>query len=149
MRALRLVCCVCVLFCCAEGWSAERAKGPPRVHPENPRYFSDGSGKGIYLTGSHHWHNLQDAGRIGGPISKKFDYDAYLKLLGESNHNFVRMWAWEGAAWWFQGGENDEYYEPLPFRRTGPGVGLDGKPKFDPNQFNPEYFERLRARVIA
>ena len=42
------------------------AKGPLRVHPQNPRYFTDdtkgpdGSLKAVYLTGSHHWDNLQD-----------------------------------------------------------------------------------------
>ena len=29
----------------------EPARGPLRVSPENPRYFIDGSGKAIFLTG--------------------------------------------------------------------------------------------------
>lgn len=33
----------------------EEAIGPLRVHPTNPRYFTDGRGKAIYLTGSHFW----------------------------------------------------------------------------------------------
>src|SRR5262245_55679789 len=36
------------------------ARGPLGVHPTNPRYFTDGSGKAAYLTGSHTWSNLQD-----------------------------------------------------------------------------------------
>jgi len=131
------------------------ARGPLRVHPENPRYFTDGtkapdgSLKAAYLTGSHHWHNLQDAGRLGGPVTKRFDYDGYLEILTKLHHNFVRMWAWEGGAWWWQGGENDEYYAPIAYSRAGPGAALDSKPKFDLSQFNPEYFERLRSRVVA
>ena len=31
------------------------ATGPLRVCKENPRYFADGSGRAIYLTGSHNW----------------------------------------------------------------------------------------------
>jgi hypothetical protein len=31
------------------------AMGPLRRHPTNPRYFTDGSGEVIYLTGSHRW----------------------------------------------------------------------------------------------
>ena len=31
--------------------SAQPAKGPLRAHPENPRYFTDGSGKAVFLTG--------------------------------------------------------------------------------------------------
>lgn len=129
--------------------TATLAKGPLRVHPENPRYFTDGSAEAVYLTGSHNWYNLQDAGRIGGPLTKKFDYKSYLEILVKSNHNFMRMWAWEGAGFWWQGGVNEEYYTPLPYRRTGPEMAADGKPKFDLEQFDPEYFERLRARVSA
>jgi hypothetical protein len=79
------------------------AQGPLRIHPDNLRYFTDGtklpdgSLKAVYLTGSHHWHNLQDAGRIGGPVTKVFDYDGYLEFLEKHNHNFIRLWAWEGA----------------------------------------------------
>ena len=29
--------------------------GPLRVHPANGRYFTDASGRAIYLTGSHTW----------------------------------------------------------------------------------------------
>ena len=36
------------------------ATGPLRANPKNPRYFTDGSGKAIYLTGSHTWNNLQE-----------------------------------------------------------------------------------------
>ena len=124
------------------------AKGPLRVHPQNPRYFTDGT-KGpdgslttVYLTGSHHWNNLQDSAKLGKPLTEKFDYDGYLGLLARLNHNYIRMWSWEV-------GENDSYYDPVPWVRTGPGTATDGKPKFDLKQFNPGYFERLRSRVVA
>jgi hypothetical protein len=121
--------------------SMTRAKGPLRIHPRNPRYFTDGSGKAVYLTGSHTWDNLQDSGAIGKPVTR-FDYNAYLDLLQSHQHNFMRMWAWEG-------GVNQNYYEPLCYRRTGPGTALDGKPKFDLKRFNEAYFKRLRERVVA
>ncbi|MGE3776134.1 MAG: hypothetical protein AB7F89_03030 [Pirellulaceae bacterium] len=41
---------------------AKQSVGPLRVHPDNPRYFTDGSGKAVYLTGSHVWNTLQDQG---------------------------------------------------------------------------------------
>jgi hypothetical protein len=44
---------------------AAPARGPLRAHPRNPRYFTDGSGKPVYLTGSHHWDNLQDGDNLG------------------------------------------------------------------------------------
>jgi hypothetical protein len=124
------------------------ATGPLRVSTVNPRYFTDGtknadgSLKVVYLTGSHHWNNLQDSGKLGTPLAQKFDYDGYLGLLERFNHNYIRMWSWEV-------GENDLYYDPAPWIRTGPGTASDGKPRFDLKRFNPEYFERLRSRVIA
>ena len=38
---------------------------------------------------------------------------------------------------------------PMPYRRTGPGLALDGQPKFDLDKWDPAYFERVRARVEA
>ena len=35
---------------------------PLRALAANPNYFTDGSGKAVYLTGSHTWNNLQDWG---------------------------------------------------------------------------------------
>lgn len=118
-----------------------KALGPLQVHPESPRYFTDGSGRAVYLTGSHTWYNLQDGGKIGEPLTH-FDYSAYLDVLQSSGHNFMRMWAWEG-------GVNKNYCAPLAYSRTGPGMALDKKPKFNLSQFNQEYLDRLRARVVA
>jgi hypothetical protein len=45
---------------------AAKAAGPLRVHPQNPRYFTDsaknpdGSLRAVYLTGSHTWDSLHD-----------------------------------------------------------------------------------------
>jgi hypothetical protein len=127
-----------------------RTAGPLRVHPDNPRYFTDGSGRAIYLTGSHTWSNLQDQGPTDPP--PKFDYARYLDFLQEHNHNFIRLWAWEQARWapWSDGkGPNptDWFIQPNPYARPGPGTALDGKPKFDLATFDHAYFERLRARV--
>ena len=38
------------------------ASGPLRKNPANGRYFTDGSGKAIYLSGSHTWANMLDRG---------------------------------------------------------------------------------------
>ena len=124
--------------------------GPLRIHPENPRYFTDGSGRAIYLTGSHTWANLQDQGPKDPP--RPFDYEGYLDFLRERNHNVIRLWAWEQARWapWSDGkGQNpsDWFISPNPYARTGPGMALDGKPKFDLEKWDDAYFDRLRTRV--
>ncbi|MDP3089753.1 MAG: LamG-like jellyroll fold domain-containing protein, partial [Nitrospira sp.] len=126
--------------------------GPLRIHPTNPRYFADATGRPVYLTGSHIWHSLQDGNATA------FNYSAYLDQLRANNHNFIRLWTAEspqadvalmpapgftGAAPWYQKAT------PLPYARTGPGTAADGSPKFNLAQFDQAYFDRLRARVIA
>jgi hypothetical protein len=129
--------------------AAEPMNGPLRVHPSNPRYFTDNSGRAILLTGSHTWNNLVDMGPTDPPAP--FDYDAHLKWLAAYPHNFFRLWMWELVSW--NTGANREskaqvhFAAPHPWRRTGPGQALDGKPKFNLEEFNPEYVNRLRLRV--
>jgi hypothetical protein len=118
--------------------------GPLKISESNPRYFSDNSGQAIYLTGSHTWENLQDMVSASEP---DFDYQAYLDMMKKHHHNFMRMWAWEQAqmAPW---SSEIIIVKPLPFARTGPGMAKDNKPKFDLTKYNPEYFSRLRQRVL-
>ena len=127
------------------GTSLQPASGPLRVSVDNPRYFTDGSGKAIYLTGSHTWANLQDAGASDPP--PVFDYPAYLAYLRAHNHNFFRLWSWEQAKWapW---SADATWFAPSVYERTGPGNALDGKPRFDLTRFNQAYFDRMRARIV-
>ena len=128
---------------------AAPATGPLRVLRSNPRYFSDGSGKAVYLTGSHTWCNFAtDQGKNDPPAS--FDFNAYLDFLVAHNHNFFRGWVWELT--YSEEGKNPNGFfrwSPHPWLRTGPGKATDGKPKFDLDQFNQEFFDRIRSRVIA
>jgi hypothetical protein len=118
---------------------------PLRVFEMNPRYFTDGSGKAAYLTGSHTWTSFIDIGIQDPP--PKFDYAGYLEFLRQHNHNFFRLWNWEHAKW-ATATKEDVWLDPLPYSRVGHGSALDGKPKFDLRQFNEEYFRRLRQRVV-
>lgn len=139
-------------------FGASIAIGPLRIHPENPRYFTDGSQtpagnlRAILLTGSHTWNNLVDMGRSDPP--EPFDWAAYLRFLEDHHHNFVRMWAWD-STWWDSraneklGKDFVHNVAPLPWMRTGPGNAVDGKPRFDLTKFNPVYFDRLRSRVAS
>jgi len=119
--------------------------GPLRPHPLNPRYFTDGTGKAIYMTGSHTWSNFKDMGKTDPPPA--FDFDAYLDFLQQYNHNFIRLWTWELAVYTYDG--ELTYAQPFPWLRTGPGTALDGKPKFDLTRFDQAYFDRLSSRVAA
>ncbi len=119
--------------------------GPLVVHSLNSRYFADTDGNVVFLTGSHTWNNLQDIGKTDPP--EPFDYKAYLDFLIDHNHNFMRLWRWEFTK--SDMGSGLVYSEPHPWLRTGPGTALDGKLKFNLEQFNQAYFDRLRSHVIA
>src|SRR5262245_53230967 len=123
------------------------ATGPLRVLKENPRYFADGSGKVVYLTGAHTWNNLQDIGLTDPP--PVFDFAKHLDFLDKHHHNFIRLWRWELPRWIEGTDKRFHYCAPHPWPRRGPGDALDGKPKFDLEQFDDAYFKRLRARSEA
>jgi len=121
------------------------AKGPLKVLASNPRFFTDGSGKAVYLAGSHNWVNFKDYGESDS--LNRFDYKAYLDFLQAHNHNFFRLWTWELPRSTL--GRNAETWvrSPFPWKRSGPGVATDGKPKFDLSRLDDAYFDRLRDRV--
>jgi hypothetical protein len=128
---------------------AQTASGPLRANPANPRYFTDGSGKAIYLTGSHTWANLPDRGQLNPP-GVAFDYAAYMKWMVDHNFNFMRLWTAELP----NAGPGPDYSEgnfvalPWKWLRTGPGLATDGGLKFDLTKLDQSYFERMRARTI-
>lgn len=121
-------------------------RGPLRQVAAVRRHFVAADGRAVWLTGSHVWTNLQDMGDTDPPL--RFNYDAYLDFLVAHGHNFIRLWRSEQANW-VPGRRGDLFVHPQPWVRTGPGVGLDGKVKFDLDQFDPTYFARLRERVDA
>ena len=144
--------CTLMLLATSVVSGAAQAGGPLRVHPDNPRYFADSEGRAVLLVGAHTWNSLVDMGKEDPPVP--FDFTAYLNFLEKHNHNFIRLWAWDSTVWdtrsngpW--GKDFVHHAAPQPWVRTGPENALDGKPKFDLTQFNPVYFERLRARVEA
>jgi len=133
----------------APALTAKPITAPLKALSTNPNYFTDGSGKAIYLTGSHTWNNLQDWGTNGS--IQPLDFTAYVKMLVAHNHNFTLLWATELPT--FHGlpttasSPPDFSVTPQPWRRTGPGNASDGKLKFDLTEFNQAYFDRLRDRV--
>jgi hypothetical protein len=142
--------CACALLAAASS-PARPADRTLRVLPSNPRYFTDGSGRAVYLTGSHPWWNLAadapwEECRARGRLS--FTYPWYLRLLKRHGHNFIRLWRLELTRWRdCRGRFATVALHPWP--RTGPGRALDGLPRFDLTRFDPRYFARLRARVAA
>ena len=123
--------------------------GPLRPHPENPRYFAHAGGRPIYLTGSHTWNNVIDMGETDPPAP--LDYPAYIQWLKEHGHNFTRLWTWELLRWDTSSLKDqpprNHFIAQHRYMRTGPGLAVDGKPRFDLTRLNDTYFENLSERV--
>ncbi|UCG58812.1 MAG: right-handed parallel beta-helix repeat-containing protein, partial [Phycisphaerales bacterium] len=130
--------------------------GPLRVHPANPRYFTDGA-KGIWLGGHQIFVDLQDNSfnkewikdlRHPDDPEKKsrlLDWDRYLDFAQGLGFNYLRGWiifsTGSGKA-----APPRKVASPMPFKRTGPGKANDGGAKFDLKQFDEVFFERLQKR---
>jgi hypothetical protein len=129
------------------------AKGPIttplKALSTNPNYFTDGTGKAIYLTGSHTWNTFQDWGT--DDAIQPLDFNAFVKMLVDHHHNFTLVWTTELPTFHnlptTSTSPPDFSVTPFPWQRTGPGNASDGKPKFDLTKFNQAYFDRLRNRV--
>src|SRR5713101_2512273 len=121
------------------------ALGLVRISATNGRYFEDGSGRIVYLGGSHTWYSFQDGETCPPPV---LNFSAYVNWLKSKGHDYTRLWVWEQAKWapWTT---SDTCFNPMPFARPGPGTALDGNAKYDLTQWNQSFFDRLRARVQA
>ena len=73
------------------------------------------------------------------------DWPGFLDYLQDYNLNYIRLWRTESTI----GREDtDVLTNPMPYQRVGPGIAHDQQPKFDLNQFNQAYFDRLRQRCL-
>ena len=121
-------------------------KGPLRVNPANPRYFTDGTGKAVLLAGSHTWASVFDQGPSDPP--PHFNITQFLDFLQSNGHNFTRTFVWEQSrrgTW--SSDTNYWFYPGPPWKRTGPGVAADGKPQWNLDSLDQNYFDWIRARV--
>jgi hypothetical protein len=129
-----------MVACTALGLAGVRQveAAPLTVHPSNPRYFTDGSGRAVYVTGSHSWCLVQmEAGFCDRGSTYEY-MEGFLDFAQSHGHNYIRLWV------------NMAYmtYSPWPWQRTGPGTANDGGAKFDMTMFDEAYFARLRERVL-
>jgi len=130
--------------------SASLAKGTLAVHPDNPRYFTDGSGRAIYLGGHQIFVDLQD-----NSFNKEFirnnerilDWAGYVQFLKASNFNYLRNWVIWSTGSGSMAPVNNAIASPMPYVRVeGHGKAKDGKGKFDLNRFDEAFFQRMRQR---
>src|SRR5262249_20865755 len=122
--------------------------GVLRVSHTNPRYFTDDSGRAIYLAGAQSSFEMQDdawGGWQAPGVHVTSAFTHYLDILQSHNQNLLRFWSVETSGW---DTNPSVSATPMRYSRTGSLLALDGKPQFDLYQFNQAYFDRLRARTI-
>ena len=130
------------------GLSEHGEEQPPallQTNSVNPRYFTDGNGKVIYLAGTHDGWELQDyawGDRTSGVL---FDWSGFLDFLTQDKQNLIRLWVVEHTK---ITDDDPELTIPMPYKRVqGYGKANDGGDKFDLDQFNEAFFQRLKIRV--
>jgi hypothetical protein len=124
--------------------------GVIRVHPENPRWFADDSGRAIYLGGHQIFVDLQD-----NSYNKEFirngvrilDWNEYVKFLKAHNFNYLRNWIIWSTGSGSMAPVNNAIAYPMPYKRVeGHGKAKDGGNKFDLSRFDEAFFRRMRDR---
>jgi Carbohydrate binding module (family 6)/Family of unknown function (DUF6298) len=128
--------------------------GVLRPYGSAKRYFTDNSGIPIYLTGSHPWTGLVGFIANDGGQNQDVNFASYLQVLEQNNHNFARMWTEELFRFDYWGGStgfpSSGFFvdtQPIPYARTGPGLALDGKLKFDLSKYDQSYFDKMRSNI--
>jgi hypothetical protein len=124
----------------AKALEGESGTGPIGVHPENPHYFILHGKPTVLITSAEHY---------GAVVNKDFDYLAYLDRLKSYGLNYTRIYP--GFLFEPQGKfGNGNTLGPKPWslvlpwaRSKQPGYLFCGN-KFDLDQWNPEYFARLK-----
>ncbi|HTT90245.1 MAG TPA: DUF6298 domain-containing protein [Acidimicrobiales bacterium] len=113
--------------------------------------------RGLFVdqtTGTAFYHGqpvclLAASEHYGGVINRNFDYHAYLDQMAIEGLRLTRLFVLFRELQ-----TNRNPYSPCkpestdyvaPYVRTGPGVALDGLPKYDLGQWNPEFFARLHG----
>lgn len=125
--------------------------GPIALHPENPRYFLYHGRPRVLITATEHY---------GAVINRNFDYRTYLAEAADKAATLSRCFLLfrELQVFDFQTPIPLNPHSPCkplpadyvaPFLRAGPGFAMDGYPRFDLDQLDPEFFERLHGFLDA
>lgn len=126
------------------------ASRPLRVHPQNPLYFADGSGKAIYLAGHQIFVDLQDNSFNKALIRDNrriLDWNEYLDFVTAHDFDYIRNWVIWSTGSGSMAPLNKAIARPLPYKRVqGQGKAKDSGDKFDMDQFDETFFRRMRSR---
>lgn len=114
-----------------------------RIHPHNPKLFEFRGQPLVLLTATEHY---------GAVMNRPFQFERYLADAAVRRMTLTRLFMLFRELqspinpYSTCKPETPDYI--APFLRTGPGRALDLEPKYDLDQPNPEYFDRLH-RLLA
>ena len=117
---------------------------PVRLHPQNPRVFEYCGKTLVLITATEHY---------GAVMNRPFRWEPYLDDLVDKRMTVSRLFVLYRE---LQTAVNPystckpetlDYISPYP--RTGPGDARDRLPKYDLDQWNPEFFQRLHGFLGA
>ncbi len=117
---------------------------PIRLHPQNPRVFEYRGQPLVLITATEHY---------GAVMNRPFRWEPYLDDLVDKRMTVSRLFVLYRE---LQTAVNPystckpetlDYVSPYP--RTGPGEARDRLPKYDLDQWNPEFFTRLHGFLSA
>jgi hypothetical protein len=113
---------------------------PISLHPQNPHYFLFKGKPTILITSAEHY---------GAVLNADFDYKKYLQTLRDEEMNYTRIFVGSYAEVPESFGIQNNSLAPAvgsfiaPWKRVDePGL-FKGEKKFDLNEWNPAFFERL------
>jgi len=113
---------------------------PIRIHPTNPKLFEFRGEPRILICATEHY---------GAVMNRPFRFERYLADAAAKSQTLTRLFCLFREQQSAHNPystckpESTDYISPYP--RTGPGNAADGLPKYDLDQWNPEFFDRLHA----
>lgn len=117
---------------------------PLALHPQNPHYFIFNGKPLILVTSAEHY---------GAVLNKDFDYRKYLETLHTEGMNYTRIFTGSYVEIPGSFGIENNTLAPAvgsfltPWMRTGEEGLYKGEKKLDLENWNPEYFDRLKNFV--
>ncbi len=114
---------------------------PISLHPQNPHYFLFKGKPTVLVTSAEHY---------GAVLNADFDYKKYLQTLHDEGMNYTRIFVGSYAEVPGSFGIENNSLAPAvgsfiaPWKRVDETGLFKGEKKFDLNEWNPTYFERLK-----
>jgi hypothetical protein len=118
---------------------------PISLHPQNPHYFLFKGKPTVLITSAEHY---------GAVLNADFDFKKYLQTMHDEGMNYTRIFVGSYAEVPGSFGIQNNSLAPVvgsfiaPWKRVDePGL-FRGEKKFDLNEWNPEYFSRLKDFIL-